>query len=98
MRKTWGFLDIDPKRRERLWAEWIVIVLILATGFASGLVILNGVTRQLPPCGTSQPTDHCEPQYHQPEEMRWDQGYLNQFRAPCPAVYNAPNGDLQECL
>ena len=84
----------------RVWAEWLVIAFILSVGFFSMQAILNATQpRELPPCGTGQPTDHCAPQPHPSSEMRWDQGYLNQFtRRPCPAVYDAPNGELRECL
>lgn len=79
-------------------AQWFVVLFIIFIGFASGLVILHHLVP--PPCGTDEPTDHCAPQPHPDSEMRWDQGYLNQFNArrPCPAVYDAPNGELRECL
>ena len=82
------------------WFEWVLALMILATGFVSGCVILDRAFAREAPCGTGQPTDHCEPQYHTPDEMRWDQGYLDEFNArrPCPAVYDAPNGELRYCL
>jgi hypothetical protein len=83
----------------RVWAEWLVIAFVLSVGFFSVQALLwYTMPDPIPPCGTGQPTDHCAPQPHPSSEMRWDQGYLNQFRAPCPAVYDAPNGNLRECL
>ena len=81
----------------RALKEFLLILFIFSVGFFSVQVIL---TRMFPaPCGPDQPTDHCAPQRHPESEMRWDQGYLNsQSRKPCPAVYDAPNGDLRECL
>ena len=81
--------------------EWVGVLAILATGFFSGLFILDHLfPTRLPPCGTGMPTDHCQPQPHPQSEMRWDQGYLHDFNArrPCPAVYDAPNGELRYCL
>lgn len=96
MRETWKFLD--ARVSERVWVEWTVIAIILLTGFFSGLLIWNHMTPdELPPCGVGQPTDHCVPQRH-PENERWDQGYFTKFGTACPAVYDAPNGELRECL
>lgn len=95
-RKSWNFLELG--QAPRMWAEVLVILFILSVGFFSMQLLLNLAT-PIPPCGTDQPTDHCIPQHHPESEMRWDQGYLNsQPRKPCPAVYDAPNGDLRECL
>lgn len=76
-------------------AEICIYGLILVCGLLGFLIIFNPA----PPCGTDMPIDHCIPQTH-PQNERWDQGYLNEHsaRRPCPAVYDAPNGELQECL
>ena len=94
-RKTWDFLDLGQGPTIRAWAELLVAVLILVFGFASAQIILHHAI----PCGPGQPTDHCAPQPHPQAEMRWDQSYLHEFsRRPCSAVYDAPNGDLRQCL
>jgi hypothetical protein len=80
--------------------DLLAVFLILATGFVSGTLILDrAFPKPLPPCGTGQPLDHCAPQSH-PDNERWDQGYLDEFNArrPCPAVFDAPKGELRECL
>ena len=95
-RKTWNFLELGAA--PRMWAEVLIILFILSVGFFSMQVLLAYVA-PLPPCGPGAPTDHCAPQSHPATEMRWDQGYLNEYsRMPCPAVYDAPNGNLRECL
>jgi hypothetical protein len=94
MRKTWDFFELGQTSRR--WAEVLVILFILSVGFFSIQLLLNRA--ELPPCGTGQSTDHCAPQPHPASEMRWDQTFFTQFGSPCPAVYDAPNGKLRECM
>lgn len=94
-RKTWDFIDVClPTLRG--WIELLTVLLICILGFASMQLLMHHVTR--PPCGSGQPTDHCAPQPH-PRQQSWDQENLHELsNRPCPAVYDAPNGNLRECL
>ena len=93
-RKIWDFDVCTPYLRG--WIELLTALIICILGFASVQLLMHHVTR--PPCGSGQSTDHCAPQPH-PRQQSWDQENLHQLSVrPCAAVYDAPEGKLQECL
>ena len=73
-------------------------ILVIATTVAAGVALCYLFT----PADSLDPVVVTAKLMHRPMQQSWDQENLHNLghgtRRPCPAVFDAPDGNLRQCL